>query len=224
MSMHPTPFFCALITVLLLAGCAQQQKTTIEVRVLDLISGEPISGAEVTLQGTESGDRAGVTGTDGIIVFGFSGLKSDVYYDISVSAAGYSGETLADVLVIEGTLKPITVQLEPVQSKPIPEGRFYEDSVVVDMLPGTGKYSGEFYSVLVRTPLYGEGANPEAMLFSLQSYGAEVAVKRVLQGQDLRDVFVDGNREKVFSKTIVVRSLGYDTARQLSYADISFSR
>ncbi len=211
--------------IILFSGCAAEKKNTVNVRVVDLAGGKPLTGAGVEIYPAEGQSAKAVasatTGPEGIVSLTLPAAQGDgkPLYSVSAHAKGYPAQTKTNVDFQNGAT--LTFQLEPAGGKPIPKGRYYEDAVVFDALAGAGVNSGKEFTLLLYKVIVDDSLVAESAMFRLQHFGSTVSTKLALQGEDLADVFTDENGSRMLSSSVVVGSLGFDEARNLGYADIS---
>ncbi len=100
--------FCLLLVLLsVVPGYAPAAGGSVAGRVTARDSGEPLVGATVMVQGTVRGTTTNLKGE-----FRLSGLPAG-RHSLLVSMVGYRRETVADILVEEGTEKSVSVTMTP---------------------------------------------------------------------------------------------------------------
>ncbi|VVC00632.1 Carboxypeptidase regulatory-like domain protein [uncultured archaeon] len=204
-----------LAAVLIFSGCIQEKKAA-EITVIDSDSGTPISGAVVSF--SLDGAAAITAKTDSAGTAVFTILERGKAATAWASADGYTDSSPADVSLDAG----LNIPLDKANAKPIPKGRHYEDDLVSDSLTGTGAYSqGNLNVYFYKIVLDESGTGAESAFFKLVYYGSMVDIKSVASGQDLRDIFLDGNGNRILRESVIVKSIGYDAGRGMGYADVS---
>ncbi len=217
--MRLKPIFCLFLAfAIIFSGCAEKKQSGIGISVVDLRSGEPLSGAEVSVYLGETLVKSALTGADGKAFIEIFGPAGEVYYRVGASAKDYVPQTKNNIKATgEGT--NALFQLEYAKALPIPAGRFYEDAVISDSLGGAGAYSGRVFTLIIYKTVLNDSGGVDRAIFRLTEGGNTVSAKAAYAGDDLRNVFLDANGAKILGTGVSVKSLGYDRARQLGYAD-----